>query len=583
MSKNHLVLIVVAILLASLLISFLPNNGAVLIIIKFLIVFVVCGGVYLLLQQYQPAQNDEISTDENRENLSENTSVVSANTSQVNTNQNVEEYFEQFLNIVFPLIKQTTVSETVVLLMVNYFKQNFYIRHMLSGNSASSGNGNFIDLNYGLPSLVVKHNKAILENKLPDNEGLLPYHNASDVHPKSFMAVPLYFDDYIVGVLCADSDVEQAFSEDDLQILTSFSQSVAIQLACSNKLYEFESENWTTKLLYDFSKGILEIQSTGDLWEYLNRSIKKVFAADRVIVAEKINSENGAVVHVSGQHVLLRPGEKFPNNEGLLGWVMRKNESIIIEDFSEKENYIPRMSLEETPAGELKSLLAVPVAIDQEAQMVISVESFKANHYNEQHKKILETMAYQVAAFLEKAKILNQLETYNLIDPETELRNAKALKTDLTKEVCRANRFNKNFCFQLLKISAAKSEIEPSLYEKLISEFLHFAQPLFNEPTTIYKFNSEYFAILWPEQVLREVFSTFQEIYQKISQRGPWVGGLIEKIYVNCGVVEYPQMGLTDNELLENAQKALRKAEKRGPNTMEIYEVYENPSASDLL
>ncbi len=579
MSKNHLVLIVVAILLAALLISFLPNDGAALIIIKLLIVFVVGGGIYFLLQQYQPNQSAETSPHAAGDNFNEKIVPVSIKNPRVNTNQNVEEYFEQFLNIVFPLIRETTVSTTVVLLMVNHFKQRFYIRYTVSEAGSASGNGNYIDLNYGLPSLVVKHNKTILENNLPDNEGLLPYHSASDAPPQSFMAVPLYFDDYIVGVLCADSVVEQAFSEDDLKILTAFGQSVAIQLACSNRLYEFESENWTTKLLYEFSKGILEIQSIGELWDYLNRSIKKVFAADRVIVAEKADPENGAVVYASGQNALLKPGEVFPNNEGLLGWVLRKNESIIIEDFSAKENYIPRMLLEEKPAGELKSLLAVPVMIDLEAKMVISVESYKAKHYNEQHKKILETMAYQVAAFLERAQMLHQLESYNLIDTETELRNDKALATDLAKEVRRASRFNKRFCLQLLKISTTKDEIEPPIYQRLVSEFLEFSRPLFGEPTTIYRFNDEYFAILWPEQVLREVFSAFQEIYGKIAQHGPWVGGLVEKVYVNCGVVEYPQMGLTDKELLENAQKALRKAESRGPNTMEIYEADESPTA----
>ncbi len=583
MSKNHRVIIVAAVLLAVLLIGFLPSNSAFFIVLKLLIAFVVSGGVFFLVFSTNLGLSDTALAEEEDPAVEE--SLPSAQpkptaSGGIKPEKTVESYFAEFLETIFPLIKHTTVSKTVVLLMVNFFKEKFYLRQILSDETPLPAEDTFFDLTQGLPALVVKHRDPLLENNLPDSEGLIPYHGETVNPPRSFMGVPIFFEDYIVGVLCADADTPQAFSEDDLEILKSFAAVISIQLACSNKLYDYESENWTTKLLYDFSKGILEINTPRQLWSYVSVSLKSVFRADRIIFAERVDDTTGALLYLSEHNGSLVPGSQFLTQEGILGWVLRKNESILIDDFSKKDNYIPRIYPEEEPAWEYKSLLAVPVAIDHQAQVVISVESRRARQFNEQHKKILETMAYQVAAYLDRARSVSQLERFNLVDPATELLNERALRADLDKEVNRASQFKKNFCLQLLKIGTSKNELDPTTYARLEQEFLKFSIPLFGKTNSIYKFEDELYAILWPEQVLREVFTQFQEIYRKIAQRKPWVGGLIEKIYVNCGVVEYPQMGQTQSELIENARKALRKAQERGPNTMEVYEEVNTPGGS---
>ncbi len=63
-----------------------------------------------------------------------------------------------------------------------------------------------------------------------------------------------------------------------------------------------------------------------------------------------------------------------------------------------------------------------------------------------------------------------------------------------------------------------------------------------------------------------------QELCAKITQKKPWVNGLIEKVVVNCGLVEYPGMGKNASELIQNAEKALVSAQANGPNKLEIYQ-----------
>ena len=96
-----------------------------------------------------------------------------------------------------------------------------------------------------------------------------------------------------------------------------------------------------------------------------------------VRISERAGKDSGKIVFTSGDVNPVDIGVEYPDNEGLLGWVIRKNQSLMVDDFAAKENYIPRLFLNEHPAEDLKSLLAVPVLIDEEAQVVISVESRK--------------------------------------------------------------------------------------------------------------------------------------------------------------------------------------------------------------
>ncbi len=567
--------IIVIFLFAVFFVGFLPNLP-IFIALKLILILVLGGSAFYLTKDilagfFQPEPSDELQ--EAGEPLPQEN--ILPDLPEIKTVQNIEEYFERFLSTIFPLIKQTIVCDTVVLLMINFQRKQFYIRHKITEYQEKFTEQSFLDINQGLMALVLRNKKSICENHLPDSDNLLPYYTSKQLLARSFIGAPLYFNDNIIGILCVDSHVEEAFSLEDEQILNEFSETISIQLACSNRLYEYETENWTTKLLYDFSKGILDIQSAKNLWQYLGNTLKPVFSTDRILIVEKIEENKGRLVYVSGDLTSLKTGIEYPDNEGLLGWVLRKNQSLTIDDFSAKENYIPRLFQNENPDTDLNSLLAVPVTVDEEAHFVISLESRKAHQFSEQHKKILETMAYQVAAFLKKDRTIDQLIEENLVDPETGLGNEKALIAELNKEVLRSNEYNKCFCLQMLKIKVANHTIDSITTERLISEFAAFVLPLFNSIAFLFRLENDTLAILWPEKTIDEALTHFQEAYKKIDLKSSWIDGLVEKIYLNGGIVSFPQKGSNSNELMSNAGDALKKAELKGPNTIEVYREYE--------
>ena len=72
------------------------------------------------------------------------------------------------------------------------------------------------------------------------------------------------------------------------------------------------------------------------------------------------------------------------------------------------------------------------------------------------------------------------------------------------------------------------------------------------------------------------MYQSTETICEKIEERKPWAGGLVEKIYVNFGVTQFPEMGEGVSDLMENARATLSRAELKGPNTIEVFQENDN-------
>jgi len=524
-------------LLLALLISFLPNSAG-FIFVKLALIVVLSGGAWYFLRQL--LGEEAYDQDDSEASLMYSTDTsMSSDSLDVQTERSIDENFQQFIETLFPLIKQILVANTVVLLLVNAQKKKFFLRAKLSDFDNMSTDERFFDLNIGLPSLVFKHRKTLLENHLPESEQILPFYN-EDMPAKSFLGVPLLFDGRPVGVLCVDSSVQACFSDEDQAILMLFSKLLALHLESSNRLFEYESENWTTKLMFDFSRDILTFQNRDVLWNSLAQNLKKAFSADRVMVAESAAANTGRLVHLDGESTGSEMGETFPVNEGLVGWGIRKYEAIVVDDFSTKENYVPRFTLNESPEDMFQSLMAVPVAISDSVKAVISVESTRRNHFADQQKQLLETMANQIAAWLQKNEIMEQLNTQSHVDTSSGLANRKAMLSDVKREISRCGQTQRNFCLQLIALPESLPEKTAELYNTMLEEVLEFAVSRVHPPATIYLAAESQLAILWPEEARETARDKALNLHQAILNRRPWANGLVEKIGLNSALVDYP-------------------------------------------
>lgn len=567
MESRYLLFARVLVALAVLLfVGFLPNST------YFILFKIVCiVGIALLAYKGQlllPVPGDEhvsIPPDEEAESNPD-----AADGAPVSDKpQTVEEHFQSFLDTILPLIKETLVAKTVVLLMVNRQKEKFYVRQKVTEFERQFAADEFLPMDAGLTASLFKKKRPLLENRLPMTDNLLPYYVTPRPIARSFLGVPLQFERYLAGLLCVDSDVEEAFSEDDLKILERYSRLISVQLASSNRLYEYENENWITQALYEFSKAILNFSEVGKLYDYLALQMKTIFGADRVVVCERAGDKCGKIVYLSQGEHSVEIGDEFPDDGGLAGWVLRKNQSILVEDFSSKENYIPRFYLQEKPFREYLSLLAVPVLHGDNAFMVISLEARQKARFGPQHKKVLETLANLVAVFLLKKSSPVTLPQGKITTEDARVGGAEKLHAQLAEQIRQSDQEGGSFCLQMLRFGQSSDLSLATSKASGSGKFVSFVLPFLEESDYIFRADADTIVVLWSGRKANEVASIMEKMVKTLEQQSPRANERLE-VYLNFGLVEYPLIRQNAAGLLKTAEKALLAAEEKGKNRGEI-------------
>ncbi|NIU01250.1 MAG: hypothetical protein GWN01_10085 [Nitrosopumilaceae archaeon] len=117
-----------------------------------------------------------------------------------------------------------------------------------------------------------------------------------------------------------------------------------------------------------------------------------------------------------------------------------------------------------------------------------------------------------------------------------------------------------------------KNYSDAGIDDKLISEFLTFSVSAFPPSSNFFRVNDNSIAIILAEKLLRDVLPTVKGICDQVGVKKVWLDGMVEDFNINCGLVQFPEMGDKSGELLEKVTKAMSKAVETGPNTSALYE-----------
>jgi GAF domain-containing protein len=496
---------------------------------------------------------------------------------QIENEQDIEAIFEKSLNDILLLIKKVIVSDTVILLFANYSKEIFTIRQKISDKNDLLIKTNSFPISKGLPGIVLKNRSPLIENHLPSGKEIVPYYDQDSNDLKSFAAVPVIFNNYIIGVLAIDSNIEEAYSNEDLELLKYFCNLISTQLINSNKLYEYETENWVANILFDVSQGMNSIRATNSLWDFLLEKIPQVIESERISISLKTDDREGEIIRIEGGVGNLTMGKIFPLNEGIVGWVIRKNQSLLVEDFASKEKYVPRFINDETPAKDYFSLLSVPLSRGKDVIGAICLESIRPNNFKDQQKRILKTISNQAANVYTTAKSIEQMRKLSFKDNQTNLENRNAFQLIFPKEIQKAKLHNYDLFLIVLKAHFNLREETSSRYHQTIKELLSFVLPKLQPTDYIFRLEKDVFAILTVKTGIIEIKKLTKHLFQQINEKKIWSSGEARDVYINIGILSSKDINSDIEETLKLIQLTIKLAEAQGPNSVSIYNERQSP------
>ena len=223
--------------------------------------------------------------------------------------------------------------------------------------------------------------------------------------PKSAAFVPLIVGDTVRGSISLQNiDRENAFSDSDVRLLTTLSNSMSVALENARLFNEANQRATELATVNDISKALVSELEVDALIHHVGEKMRDTFGADIVYLAlldsdgERINFP-----YCFGEQL-----EPIPLGEGLTSKIIQTGESLLMNREVQKQRAEMGVDIIGVPAA---SYLGVPISVGGRNIGVISVQSTTSeNRFTESDERLLTTIAANVGVALHNATLFTEAQ-----------------------------------------------------------------------------------------------------------------------------------------------------------------------------
>ena len=229
--------------------------------------------------------------------------------------------------------------------------------------------------------------------------------------PKSAVFVPMISGDEVKGsVSLQNVDKENAFTEADIRLLTTLTNSMSVALEnarlfdeTSRLLNESKQQANELQTVNSVSQALASQLNVDELIKLVGDKMKNLFNANIVYLA--LLDKKTKIIHFPYQYGDIIPPQKL--GEGLTSQIFKTGEPLLIN--KDLDVVTDKLGLERMGKA-AASYLGVPIPVGDEVIGVLSVQSTEAeNRFNENNERLLSTIAASVGVALKKAQLFEEV------------------------------------------------------------------------------------------------------------------------------------------------------------------------------
>ena len=291
---------------------------------------------------------------------------------------------------------------------------------------------------------ISKYNKASLDaikTKEVQYMRLKPKKKNSKNCLRSVLSVPLVVERKTTGVINIYTREDRAFNDEEIALLKSLSNHTSIMIENSKLYQRIKKDKELLTKLVEISR---KINSTLDI-----NNLLKIIIDD---VVDMVNADFGIIMLIEEDYLKLALSKgiddeklrktKIKIGQGVMGYVAKKKEPIIIGDIRKEKKYFKYMA-----ADDIVSEATIPLLSKGKIIGVLDLESKNKNAFNKL-KKSLKLLTNQIAIAIENAKLYSEINNFNkrlkdeieaatkeLREKNKELRKMDQMKSDFVSNV----------------------------------------------------------------------------------------------------------------------------------------------------
>lgn len=235
---------------------------------------------------------------------------------------------------------------------------------------------------------ILINDVAAMENYIPASSGV-----------RSELAVPLIAKNRLIGVLDLESEEADFFRPEHLRLLTLTAARIAQAIENARLYARVSRQAQTLEVMNEIATELTSILDLNPLLERVGQLLRRLI--DYQIFTVMLLDEKGETLitrYAWRFGYTNAPLRRLPVTSGLVGAAVREWRLVNVPDVRNDPRYLAMNE-------ETRSELIVPLFYKGHIIGVLDLEHTRAGFFNEDHERILTTLAAQVAISIENARL----------------------------------------------------------------------------------------------------------------------------------------------------------------------------------
>ncbi len=400
---------------------------------------------------------------------------------------------------------------------------------------------------------------------------LLPYYT-SPAKTRSFVGVPVFYNNAVVGVLTADSTEDDAYDNATVSFLGHFTKLISGLIQSYTEKYDLLQSARTLDAIDTFRQLTLKPERTGeDICTALIRSLMRLVPYNTMGTC--IFSDDRANWYVSNMHT------KTPEAREILGADVFLETSLLGKTISNGRTYRfanPAQTFVRVTEQELKpdtlAFTAVPLVSVSRCYGALFIEETGETRLSKQDIEILETACEYAGTALEQIQLQDYVQSHTLVKDVSDERviSSSDFIERARQEMARAADVKLSFTVALLCLDEyAAFSSNDTLREELFRMFLETVKKNAREYDVVGQFGRNAVAVCLVEKNTQEAQMWAERLRREIASVPQNVKGKQFTITASIGVAEFLKQTSLE-ELLTHAEKALDVAVRK-TNSVSVF------------
>ncbi len=216
---------------------------------------------------------------------------------------------------------------------------------------------------------------------------------------RSELAVPLIAKNRLIGVMDLESEQAEFFRPEQLRVLTMTASRIAQAIENARLYARVTRQAQTLEVLNEIATELASILDLKPLFERVGQLLRRLI--DYQMFSILLLDEKGETLitrYAWRFGYASAPLRRIPVNSGLVGAAVREWRTVNVADVLNDPRYLPMNP-------ETRSELIVPLFYKGRVIGVLDLEHSRTGFFNEEHERILTTLAAQVAIAIENARL----------------------------------------------------------------------------------------------------------------------------------------------------------------------------------